>query len=130
MVRFFGVLILVLTVGFLDPAAALPVGALVATLAVVSLLLLGYRSLMVTVTPAEVRLAYTLGWPNKRIDRSGIVSVEPLLVPWWYGGGIRRTPQGRMWNVWGLQAVQITFSDGTRFLIGTDDPEGLTIALI
>ena len=31
-----------------------------------------------------------------------------------------------MWNIWGLQTVQITFSDGKRFLIGTDDPEGLT----
>lgn len=129
MVRFFGILFLVITVGFLDPAASLPVGALVATLAVVSILLAGYRSLMVTVTPAQIHLAYTLGWPNRTIDRSGIASAEPLQIPWWYGGGIRRTTKGWMWNVWGLQTVLITFSDGKRFLIGTDDPEGLIAAL-
>ena len=123
---FFGILLLVLVVGFLDPATALPLPGLVATFVVVSVVFLGYRSLMVTVTPSEVRLAYALGWPNKTIERSRIVAAEPLRIPWWYGGGVRRTPKGWMWNIWGLQTVQITFSDGKRFLIGTDDPEGLT----
>ena len=91
---FFGILLLVLVVGFLDPATALPLPGLVATFVVVSVVFLGYRSLMVTVTPSEVRLAYALGWPNKTIERSRIVAAEPLRIPWWYGAGVRRTPQG------------------------------------
>ncbi len=37
---------------------------------------------MVTVTPVEVELAYTLGWPRKTIERARIVSAEPLRIPW------------------------------------------------
>ena len=95
----------------------------------VSVLFFGSRSLMVSVTPAEVDLTYSFGWPRKRIERATIVSAEPLRIPWWYGAGIRRTPKGWMWSIWGFDTVVLTLSDGKRFLIGTDDPEGLTAAL-
>ena len=123
------ILLLALVVGFLDPATALPALALTASILTTAILFLGFRSLMVTVTAAEVQLAYSLGWPNKRIERSGIVSAEALQVPWWNEGGIRVVSKGWIWNIWGLGTVQITFSDGRRLLIGTDDPEGLTAAL-
>ena len=95
----------------------------------VSVFFFGFRSFMVTVTPAEVELAYSFGWPRKTIERARIVSAEPVRIPWWYGVGIRRTPKGWMWGIWGFDTVFLNLSDGRRFLIGTDDPEGLAAAL-
>lgn len=123
------ILLLALVVGFLDPDTALPSLALMASVFVTAVLFLGFRSLMVTVTPSEVELAYSLGWPSKRIERSRITSVEPLQIPWWNGGGMHLISRGWIWNIWGIETVQLTFSDGSRLLIGTDDPEGLTSAL-
>ncbi|MCY4369825.1 MAG: hypothetical protein OXF41_10535 [bacterium] len=127
--RLYLILLLALIVGFLDPDTALPSLALMTSVFVTAVLFLGFRSLMVTVTPSDVELAYSLGWPSKRIERSRIVSVEPLEVPWWDGGGVHLISRGWIWNVWGIETVQLTFSDGSRLLIGTDDPEGLTSAL-
>ena len=102
---------------------------LVLPAALMAVFFFGFRSLMVTVTTTGVELAYTAGWPTKTIERASIVSAEPLRIPWWYGVGIRRTPKGWMWSVWGFDTVLLNLSDGRRFLIGTDDPEGLAAAL-
>lgn len=102
---------------------------LVLPAALMAVFFFGFRSLMVTVTTTEVELAYTAGWPTKTIERASIVSAEPLRIPWWYGVGIRRTPNGWMWSVWGFDTVLLNLSDGRHFLIGTDDPEGLSAAL-
>ena len=123
---YYGWLVVVLVVGFGDLPTLLPV--LVVPALLVSVLFFGFRSLMVSVTPAEVDLAYSFGWPRKTIQRARIVSAEPLRIPWWYGAGIRGTPKGWMWSIWGLDTVLLNLSDGRGFLIGTDDPESLVAA--
>ena len=127
--KLYAVLLVALVVGFLDPDTALPALALTTSILVTAMLFLGFRSLMVTVTPSELELAYSLGWPTKRLERSRIVSVEPLGIRWWDGGGMGLISKGWMWNIWGVETVRLTFSDGQCLLIGTDDPEGLTSAL-
>lgn len=104
-------------------------GTMLIPLAIVTVFFLGLRSLLVSVTASHVELAYFFGWPRKRIERAEIVSVETLLIPWWYGLGIRPTPKGWMWKVWGRGGVLLTLSNGKGFLIGTDDPDGLASAL-
>ena len=102
---------------------------ILAVAVVITLVLLGSRRLTVSVSPSEVVVEYTFGWPRKQISRSEIVSAEPFRVPWWYGVGIRLTPKGWLWSVWGFRTVMLTLSNGKHFLIGTDDPEGLAAAL-
>ncbi len=46
-----------------------------------------------------------------------------------YGIGMRYIPHGRLWNVWGLDAVELQLKNGTRFRIGTDEPQALLNAL-
>ena len=48
---------------------------------------------------------------------------------WWWGFGIRWTPHGWMWNISGLDAVELTYHNGKKFRIGTDEPEALLEAL-
>ncbi|MDE0139789.1 MAG: hypothetical protein OXM57_03755 [bacterium] len=95
---------------------------------VLSLIYVGFLRLTVTVSGAEILLAYTFGRPRRRIDRGRVISAVPERIPLWYGWGIRRTPRGWMWNVWGRDAVRVTLTD-REFLIGTDDPDGLVAAL-
>jgi hypothetical protein len=48
---------------------------------------------------------------------------------WFYGWGIRLTPHGWMFNVSGLDAVELDLPNGRRFRNGTDEPERLLAAI-
>ena len=45
------------------------------------------------------------------------------------GWGIRLIPNGWLWNVSGLGAVELSLVNGQRFRIGTDEPEQLATAI-
>ena len=48
---------------------------------------------------------------------------------WWYGYGVRKVPNGWMYNVAGLDAVELELGEDRVFRIGTDDPAALMAAL-
>jgi hypothetical protein len=48
---------------------------------------------------------------------------------WWNGFGIRMRPGFRLYNVAGLDAVELRLKSGDVRRIGTDDPQGLSAAL-
>jgi hypothetical protein len=66
---------------------------------------------------------------RKHIARGDIASVAAVRNPWWYGFGIHRTPRGWLYNVGGLDAVEIALVGGRTLRIGTDEPAALTAAL-
>jgi hypothetical protein len=76
-----------------------------------------------------VRLAFGLGFPRKTIARADITSHEVVRNSWLLGFGIRWIKGGQMWNVWGLDAVDLALANGKTFRIGTDEPEKLDAAL-
>lgn len=46
-----------------------------------------------------------------------------------HGWGVHYIAHGRLWNVWGLDAVELQLASGSRFRIGTDEPQALLNAL-
>ncbi len=91
-----------------------------------------FSALHTTVDGQEVRAAFRFGWPVRTIALASISSHRPVRNRWWWGFGIRLVPGGWMYNVWGLDAVEVRYQDGARertFRIGTDDPEGLDAAI-
>ncbi|MGV8129037.1 MAG: hypothetical protein ACP5NN_03995 [Methanolinea sp.] len=60
---------------------------------------------------------------------SEIASVTTVTNRWYYGWGIRWTPTGPLYNIAGLQAVEVTLVSGKVFRIGTDEPEELKRAI-
>lgn len=58
------------------------------------------------------------------IERAQKVRTSPLA-----GWGIRYTLHGRLWNVWGLDAVELRLRNGRTFRMGTDEPAALLDAL-
>ena len=97
--------------------------------ALIYLVVLNVTRLRVVVTPSIVELTWRLGWPTKTIDRSSIVSAKYHRNAWWIGWGIRKVARGWMWNVRGLDSVQLELDDSRVFRIGTDDPTALLAAL-
>ena len=125
----YGPLAVIAAVGYAFRSLEELLPALAPLAAVMTVVFLGARRLTVSVTPSDLTVEYSLGWPRRRISRSEIVSAEPFRVPWWYGVGIRLTPKGWLWSVWGYRTVMLTRSNGRRFLVGADDPEALAAAL-
>jgi len=104
-------------------ALVLGAGVLFATLATL------FHSLTVEVDHREVRCAFGIGLIRRTIPVERIVEARAVRNSWWYGWGIRLTPHGWMFNISGLDAVELEFVDGRRFRIGTADPNGLVRAI-
>jgi hypothetical protein len=63
---------------------------------------------------------------RRRILYANIQSVERSRTTFLEGWGIHLSPGGGwVWNLWGLDCVDVYFKNGRRLRIGTDDPEGL-----
>jgi len=67
-------------------------------------------------------------WRNS-LPLSSIDRVEPVRNSPWYGWGIRMLSDGWLYNVSGLDAVEITTTDGNVIRIGTDEPGHLAAVL-
>lgn len=88
-----------------------------------------FASLSVEVTREHVRLAFGVGLIRRTIPLARIRAATAVRNSWWWGWGIRLTPRGWMWNVSGLDGVELELAGGNRFRIGTDDPQGLASAI-
>lgn len=103
-----------------------------ALLALVLGLALAFSSLGSSVDEARIKVAFRFGWPAREIPIGSVLSHGAVRNKWWYGFGIRAYPGGWMYNVWGLDAVEVRYDTGDgpkAFRIGTDDPEGLVRAI-
>ena len=84
-----------------------------------------FWGLTVEVNKDVVGLYFGLGIIRRNIRREDIAMVALVRNRWWWGFGIRWTPHGWMWNIAGLDAVELTYHNGKMFRIGTDEPEAL-----
>ena len=65
-----------------------------------------------------------IGLPLDEIETVAVVRNH-----WWNGFGIRMRPGFRLYNVSGLDAVELRLKSSDIRRIGTDDPQGLAGAL-
>jgi len=84
-----------------------------------------FSSLTILVTSTSVAWHFGGKFWFKSPPRSQIAAVRRVRTRWWTGWGIRWTGDGWLYNVYGLDAVEITLVDGKRVTLGTDDPDGL-----
>jgi len=88
-----------------------------------------FSSLSVVVDDTRLTAAFAPGWPKLEVRLTDIVEVLVVRNPWYYGWGIRLTPAGLLYNVSGLNAVEIRKKNGKTIRIGTDEPDKLRQAL-
>ncbi len=85
--------------------------------------------LTVEVDARRTRITFGIGLIKRSIPFDTIRGFAPVRNPWYYGWGLRLTPRGLLYNVSGLQAVELLLDDGRHVGIGTDEPNALTRAL-
>jgi hypothetical protein len=105
-----------------------PLAAL-ATMILTALIGFTFSSMTVEIDAREVRWWFAPRIIRGRIDRKDVVSAQPVSSGWWRGWGIRYVQGGWLFNVSGLQAVELRLRNGRRVLIGTDRPKEMVRAL-
>jgi len=92
-------------------------------------LMLAFSRLTVVVDQTRVSVGFGGGLARRRFELHSIEGASAVKTPWLAGWGIRVTRQGWLYNAWGRRAVQLRFTGGRRFTIGTDEPEALLAAI-
>lgn len=113
-------------------AATLPgreLAPMLVIIPVLTIVFLLFINLTVTVNSEFIRLSFGIGLIHKKFKLAAIKSAKPVRNSWWYGWGIRLTPHGWLFNVSGLEAVELEMNNGKRYRIGTDEPNRLAEAI-
>jgi len=86
-----------------------------------------FYGLTTVITVDKIMVYFGIGIIRKRILINRIKSVEAVKNPWYYGWGIRFIPKGMLYNIGGLDGVELKFKDTNRVIrIGTKEPNKLT----
>ena len=101
----------------------------IAVLVIIAIALALFPSLTVVIQEEELEVRFGSGVIRKRFKLNEIESCQTVKIPWYYGWGIRMTPQGLLFRVSGFNAVDIKLRTGKRFRIGTDVPQELEEAI-
>ena len=102
---------------------------MIGALVLFAIIALCFGSMTVRVSRDELSLAFGPGLIRKSYLISDITDVSAVRNKWWYGWGVRFTPHGWLYNVSGLDAVQISMRNGRQYRVGTDQPEKLADAI-
>lgn len=95
-------------------------------LIVAELFAINMTVLTLRINEGELTWQFGIGIPKGALNINDIVSVELVRNKWWYGFGIRRTSSGaRLYNVEGLDAIEIINNEGAKIRFGTNDPKKL-----
>ncbi len=89
-----------------------------------------FSTLTVKIENGILEIRFGIGILRKRFPLKDIESCKRVRNKWYYGWGIRLTPHGWLYNVSGLDAVEIKMKSGKKYRIGTDEPEKLVNAII
>jgi hypothetical protein len=122
-----------LGVGVVGMSASIALGngpkILLFTIALLGLCLLLFPTLTVVVERERLLCFFGCGLIRREIRLSEIQAVSVVRNRWTSGWGLRLIPGGWMWNVSGLDAVELRLRNGRRFRIGTDQPAALRAAI-
>lgn len=101
----------------------------IATCLCLAAVLILFFSLTVKVDQHAIVVAFGPGLVHKRIALSQVRASRTVRNKWYYGWGVRLIPGGLLYNVAGLDAVELEMVNGRRYRIGTDEPDKLNQAI-
>jgi len=114
------------------PGPTLPAGprlTLAAALVAMATSAVVFSSLTIEVADGRLSWHFGPGVLRKSVPVAAVAAAEPTTTMWWEGWGIHLTTRGWLYNVAGRRAVLFTRRDGTRFMLGSDEPEVLAAAV-
>ena len=89
-----------------------------------------FGSLTVTIREDALEIRFGPGLFRKRFFLKDIESCLVVKNRWYHGWGIHSTRHGMLYNVSGLNAVEIKMRTGKKYRIGTDVPRDLEKAIL
>lgn len=100
-----------------------------AVAAVLAVFLSIFSTLTVTVDDTAVRLSFGLDVLRREVRLDEVTAVRRVRNSWVAGWGVRVIPRGRLYNVGGLDAVELELDSGRVVRVGTDEPDALLAAV-
>jgi len=88
-----------------------------------------FRSLTVEVDDNELRLQFGDGPVRKSFPLGDVTGVKTTRTSPLSGWGMRFIGGGWLYNIYGLDAVELSLAGGKRVLVGTDEPDKLVAAI-
>jgi hypothetical protein len=102
-----------------------PIPSAIITISALVILLSLFSSLTVVGDDKGVLFYFGPGIIRKRVSYEQIKSVSMVRNRWFYGWGVRWYGRGWLYNVSGLDGVELKLANGSQLRIGTDEPEKL-----
>jgi hypothetical protein len=96
---------------------------------VMTVVLLLFATMTVTVDDTAVNVRFGIGLVGKRVPFDRIRSCQVVRNAWYYGWGIHFIPGGILYNASGLSAIELRLTNGRCVRIGSGEPDGLAAAL-
>lgn len=97
--------------------------------AILAISMMLFATLRVVIDDEYVRLSFGIGLIRTKFAISEITSCEIVRNKWYHGWGIHYIGNGTLYNVSGLDAVEIVMGNGRKYRIGTDEPQKLLAAV-
>lgn len=88
-----------------------------------------FRALTVIVDDENIKLVFGDGLIKKSFPLKGINTIEAIRTSPIMGWGIHWVGTGWLFNIYGLDAIEITYESGKKVFIGTDEPHVLVSAI-
>lgn len=89
---------------------------------VIAVTYLLFYGLTTSINDNQIKVSFGIGLIRKSIGLERIKSVAEVKNPWYYGWGIRFIPRGMLYNIHGLNGVELRFNDTEKVIrIGTRD---------
>jgi len=107
------------------PSAARREWLLVGPTLVVVLVMGLFGTLTVEVDDLMIHARFGTGLVRKSFSLADVASCRPVRNQWRWGWGIRLIPGGWLYNVSGLDAVELVLKNGKKFRLGTNEPRQL-----
>ena len=105
--------------------------AVTAIMTLIIFILASFVSLQVVIDEKYLRIKFGYGIYQKKFFLNDVLSAKTVKNHWYYGWGIRGWlwPKMCIYNVSGLDAVEIKLNNGKTYRIGTDEPRKLEQAI-
>lgn len=129
--------ILIVALGFRNAVNGVPTGTMRAIIVaflgsiilLVTIVAVIFSSLTIQIRDGTLRWHFTGTLIRGSVAARDIESVTEVRNPAAYGWGLRKTSQGTLYRVSGLDAVHIRTRDGREFSLGSDEPARLVQAI-
>ncbi|QQG46551.1 MAG: hypothetical protein HYY55_01755 [Candidatus Niyogibacteria bacterium] len=105
--------------------------AITAIMALILFILASFSTLTVFIDEQFLKICFGWGIFRKKFPLTDIATIGKVKNHWYYGWGIRLWFWPYMWifNVSGIDAIEIRIKNGKIYRIGTDEPEKLEAAI-